>query len=148
MRKRPFATLALIVGMGQAQADDALAPFEVVGDAIARPLTGAAGDAGRGERLLLDRRRSLCLLCHSGPVAEPHAQGTLAPGLGGVGSRLSQGQIRLRIVDMKRLDPATIMPSNHRIDGLERVAAPYRGQPVLTAGEIEDIVALLVTLKE
>lgn len=125
-----------------------LLPYAVEGDAIPLPLTGERGDAMRGESLVMNRQASLCLLCHQGPFPEPHAQGTLAPGLGGVGSRLSEGQIRLRVVDMKRLDPATIMPSNHRTDDLQRVAAAYRGQPVLTAGEIEDIVAFLVTLQE
>jgi sulfur-oxidizing protein SoxX len=125
-----------------------LRPYTVEGDAIPLSLTGRPGDAGRGEALLLDRHKSLCLLCHSSPGVEPHAQGTLAPSLAGTGARLTAGQIRLRIVDMKRLNPASIMPAYYRTEGLARVAAAFRGRPVLNAGEIEDIVAYLVSLKE
>ena len=129
-------------------AQDSLRPFVVQGDAIDLPLTNRPGNPLQGEALVADHRHSLCLLCHTGPFPEPHAQGTLAPDLRGTGSRLSEGQLRLRVVDMKRLDPATIMPSYYRIDGLSRVAATWRGRPVLTAEEIEDVVAFLVTLKD
>jgi sulfur-oxidizing protein SoxX len=125
-----------------------LRPYIVEGDAIPQPLTGYAGDARSGENLVADRQRGLCLLCHHAPLPEPHAQGTLAPDLRGVGARLSEGQIRLRIVDMARLNPSTIMPSYYRISEYERVASAWRGKPVLSADEIEDIVAYLVTLRE
>jgi L-cysteine S-thiosulfotransferase len=122
--------------------------YTVEGDSIPLSLTGRAGEAGRGENLVANRQTSLCLLCHQGPLPEPHAQGTLAPDLRGAGKRLSGGQIRLRIVDMARLNPSTIMPSYYRISDHERVAAAWRGKPVLSADEIEDIVAFLVTLKD
>ena len=73
--------------------------------------------------------------------------GDLAPDLAGVGSRLSAGQIRLRIVDPGRLNPATIMPAYYRTEGLQRVSPAFRGKTILTAREIEDVVAFLVTLK-
>jgi sulfur-oxidizing protein SoxX len=129
-------------------AQESLQPYAVRGDAIDLPLTGRPGDPARGEALLADQRRSLCLLCHAGPFPESHAQGTLAPDLRGVGGRLSEGQLRLRVVDMKQLDPTSIMPSYYRTDGLSRVAKAWRGKPVLTAEEIEDAVAFLVTLKD
>jgi sulfur-oxidizing protein SoxX len=125
-----------------------LRPFVVEGDAIARSLTGRPGDARRGESLVADRRTSLCLLCHQGPLPEPHAQGTLAPDLKGVGRRLSTGQLRLRIVDMPRLDPVTIMPAYYRLAEHERIPAQWKSRPILAAQDIEDIVAFLVTLKE
>lgn len=140
--------LAVLVASAAALADEPLRPYAVDGDAIESPLTGRPGDPARGERLVANRQASLCLLCHQGPFPEPHAQGTLAPDLSGAGGRLSAGQIRLRIVDMRRLNPSTIMPSYYRTDGFERVARSWRGKPVLTAEEIEDIVAFLVTLKE
>jgi sulfur-oxidizing protein SoxX len=141
--------LATTVAAGApASAESPLLDYQVNGDAIERPLIGQPGDAARGEVLIADRRRSLCLLCHAGPFPDPHAQGTLAPNLGGVGARLSEGQLRLRVVDMRRVVPSSIMPSYYRIDGLERVAEPWQGKPVLTAEEIEDVVAFLVTLKE
>ena len=89
----------------------------------------------------------LCLLCHSGPFPEERFQGNLAPSLAGVGSRLSEAQIRLRIVDASRVNPQTIMPPYFRTEGLERVAPAYRGKTVLSAQQIEDVVSFLVTLK-
>jgi sulfur-oxidizing protein SoxX len=119
----------------------------VVGDAIPEPLTGARGDAARGRALVVERS-STCILCHSGPFPEQKFQGDLAPDLSGSGSRSSEGQLRLRLVDASRLNAATIMPSYYRVDGLDRVGAPWRGKPILSAEQIEDIVAYLVTLRE
>jgi L-cysteine S-thiosulfotransferase len=120
----------------------------VVGDAIPEPLTGARGNADRGRAIVVDRQKGLCLLCHSGPFPEQRFQGTLAPNLQGAGSRWSEGQLRLRVVDSSRLNPASIMPSYYRVDGLTRVGRIWQGKPVLDAEQIEDVVAFLVTLKE
>lgn len=124
-------------------------PYVVTGDAIMQPLGSAKGDPARGAALISDRHRSLCTLCHSGPFPDPHLHGTLAPNLTRVGARLSESQIRLRVVDMKQLAPDTIMPSYYRAADGEgrRVAAGWRGKPILTGGDIEDIVAYLATLK-
>ncbi|MFI0845068.1 sulfur oxidation c-type cytochrome SoxX [Mesorhizobium sp. IMUNJ 23232] len=123
--------------------------YVVTGDAILNPLTGGRGDATRGAVLMSDRHRSLCTLCHAGPFPDPHLHGTLAPDLTGVGARLSEGQIRLRVTDMRRLMPNTIMPSYYRIVDEEdrRIAAGWRGKPILAGADIEDIVAYLATLK-
>jgi sulfur-oxidizing protein SoxX len=137
---------AALVLPGPAAAQ-ALQPYVVVGDAIAGSLTGAAGDAGRGRALVLNRL-STCILCHSGPFPEEKFQGDLAPSLAGAGMRWSAGQLRLRIVDGSRLNPATIMPSYYRIDGLQRVGTAWRGKPILSADQIEDIVAYLASLTE
>jgi sulfur-oxidizing protein SoxX len=126
----------------------ALLPYTVVGDAIPAPLTGVAGDPARGRVIVTSRQRGLCLLCHSGPFPEERFQGDLAPSLAGVGSRLSEGQLRLRLVDSRELDPGTIMPSYYQTDGLNRVGAAWRDKPVLNAEEIEDVVAFLATLRD
>ena len=125
----------------------ALRPYAVAGDAIPDALTGTPGDAMRGRALVLERS-STCILCHSGPFPETRFQGDLAPSLAGAGSRWSEGQLRLRLVDASRLNPATIMPSFYRIEGLVRVGAAWRDKPILSAEQIEDIVAYLVTLRE
>ena len=119
----------------------------VVGDAIPASLAGAPGDPARGRAIVVDRQVGLCLLCHSGPLPEQRFQGDLGPDLGGVGARLSAGQIRLRIVDPARANPATLMPAYFKTEGLERVAPAFRGKTVLSAQQIEDVVAFLVTLK-
>jgi sulfur-oxidizing protein SoxX len=91
---------------------------------------------------------STCILCHSGPFPEEKFQGDLAPSLAGAGGRWSAGQFRLRLVDGSRLNPATIMPSYYRVDGLQRVGAAWRGKPILSAEQIEDVVAYLASLRE
>ena len=116
-------------------------------DAIPASLTGAKGDPQRGRAIVANRQVGLCLLCHSGPFPEERFQGNLAPDLRGVGSRLTEGEIRLRLVDPARANPQTIMPAYYRTEGLTRVGPSYRGKPVLSAEQIEDVVAFLATLK-
>jgi len=132
---------------GPAWAQD-LRRFEIVGDAIPEPLTGVRGDPARGRALVVDRQKGLCLLCHAGPFPEQRFQGNLAPDLAGVGTRWSEGQLRLRMVDSRRLNPATIMPPYYSTDGLVRVGRNWQGTPVLSAEQIEDVVAFLTTLTE
>jgi L-cysteine S-thiosulfotransferase len=124
-----------------------LKSYTVTGDAIVESLTGAPGDATRGRKLVAERANT-CILCHSGPFPEEKFQGDLAPNLSGAGSRWSVGQLRLRLVDASRLNAGTIMPSYYRVDGLDRVAKSWRGKPILSAEQIEDIVAYLATLRE
>ena len=140
---------ALLLGLSAlaASAQD-LAPYTVQGDAIAAPLAGLVGDAARGRAIVANRQVGLCLLCHSAPIPEERFQGDLAPSLAGTGARWSQGQLRLRLVDPRRLMPSTTMPAYHRTDGLQQVGAPWRGKPLLDAQQIEDVVAWLATLKE
>ena len=126
---------------------DALAPYKIVGDGIPDSLTGAPGDAERGRALVLDRG-STCILCHSGPFRETRFQGDLAPDLSGSGNRWSISQLRLRLVDASRLNPETIMPSYYRVDSLDGVSRNFVGKPILTATQIEDMVAYLATLRE
>jgi sulfur-oxidizing protein SoxX len=122
--------------------------FAVVGDTIPESLTGSPGDPARGRAIVANRHLGLCLLCHSGPFPEERLQGNLAPDLLGAGSRSTEGQLRLRIVDAGRLNSATIMPPYYRVDGLNRVGPNFRGKPLLTAEQIEDVVAFLATLRD
>jgi sulfur-oxidizing protein SoxX len=115
-------------------------------DSIPASLTGAKGDPVRGRTLVADRQVGLCLLCHSGPFPEERFQGNLAPDLRNA-ARLTEGQIRLRIVDSRKVNPQSIMPAYYKSEGLARVAPAFRGKTVLTAEQIEDIVAYLLTLK-
>ena len=116
-------------------------------DSIPASLTGAKGDPARGRAIVANRQVGLCLLCHSGPFPEERFQGNLAPDLTAVGARLSEGQIRQRIVDPTKVNPQSIMPAYYKSEGLVRVAPAYRGKTVLTAEQIEDVVAYLSSLK-
>ena len=138
---------AAVAALPCAASASELRAYAVIGDAIPQSLTGMPGDVTRGRALVVDRT-STCILCHNGPFPEQKFQGDLAPGLGGTGSRWSEGQLRLRLVDASRLNAATIMPSYYRVEGLDRVSAAWRGKPILSAEQIEDIVAYLTSLRE
>lgn len=120
----------------------------VVGDGIPAPLPGTtAGDATRGRALVADRTASLCLLCHQAPIPEQRQQGDLASNLAGAGSRWSEAQLRLRLVDPKRLDPESPMPAYHRTEGLARVGTRWQGRPIFEAQQVEDVVVYLRSLR-
>jgi L-cysteine S-thiosulfotransferase len=135
-------------GISRANADPGLRPYVIVGDAIPASLTGTPGDPARGKAIVTSRQSGLCLLCHSAPLPEEKFQGTIGPDLKGAGSRSTEGQLRLRIVDPRRFNADTIMPAYYRQDGLDRVAPAFRGRTVLTAEQIEDVVAFLMTLRD
>jgi L-cysteine S-thiosulfotransferase len=145
-----FAALAAVIALlaGAAAAEPALKPYIIVGDAIPEPLTGAKGDPERGRAIVANRQVGLCLLCHSGPFPQEKFQGTLAPSLAGAGMRSNEEQLRLRIVDAGRLNPQTIMPPYYRVDGLSHVAPAFQGKTILSAEQIEDVVAYLATLRD
>jgi sulfur-oxidizing protein SoxX len=124
-----------------------LRPYRIDADAIAAPLTGQPGDPERGKALFANRQISTCLLCHADPAGSPPDVAAIGPTLAGVGARLNEGQIRLRIVDPARLNPQTIMPSFYVVDGLRRVGRAWQGRPALDGGQIEDLVAWLATLR-
>jgi L-cysteine S-thiosulfotransferase len=129
------------------RAQEALRPYQVVRDSIPASLTGSKGDAARGRAIVANRQVGLCLLCHTGPFPEERFQGSLAPDLNGTGARFTEGQLRLRVVDASRANAATIMPPYYRVHDLTRIAAAFRGKPILTAEQIEDVVAFLTTLR-
>ena len=119
----------------------------VVGDGMPQPLTATPGDALRGRAIVASRQQGLCLLCHSGPFPEERQQGNLAPSLAGAGARWNEAQLRLRIVDSRRLNPDSLMPALHRAQGQRRVGQAWQGKPVLDAQQVEDVVAFLKTLQ-
>ncbi len=139
---------AAALGSATVCAEEGLRPYTIVGDASPASLTGAKGDPGRGKAIVLNRQVGLCLLCHSGPFPEERFQGNMAPDLKGAGSRWSEGELRLRLVDARKLNPDTIMPPYYVVDGMNRVSRSFRGKPILTAEQIEDVVAFLATLKD
>ncbi len=129
-------------------AQEAAKPYAILGDAIPAPLTTEPGDPARGKTIVTNRQVGLCLLCHSGPFPEEKFQGNLAPTLAGAGSRWSVPELRLRIVDSKRLNADTIMPAYYKTDGLVRVGQAFAGKTILSAQQIEDVIAFLATLKD
>ena len=125
-----------------------LAPALVTAEQPAS-LTSTPGDAGRGVRLVIDAEKGNCVICHAipGDAIPEDAAGDIGPPLDGVGGRLNAAQLRQRVVDPQAMTPGTIMPGYHVTEDLHRVQRRYAGRPILTAQEIEDVVAYLQTLR-
>ena len=140
------AAVLVSLAAGAAFSQDPPLRFDVIGDAIPLPLSSEPGDAARGRSIVVNRDAGACTLCHAVPGEQ--AFGNIAPTLAGVGARLSPAQLRLRVADSTRVSPNTPMPAYYRTEGLTQVAAAYRGKPILSAQQVEDVVAYLATLKE
>lgn len=142
MRKRDALAIGLLVflnfGVAGAQSLNGLVATE--------SLSGAPGDPVRGRAIIVSRQTGLCLLCHNGPFPEERFQGNLAPDLSISSANLSVPELRARIMDASRFNGNTIMPSYYREDHLYRVASKFKGQTILNAQEIEDVVAFLASM--
>ena len=119
-----------------------------VDDGIPKSLTGQKGNAKKGRAAAIHRKKGNCLACHVMPVPEQADHGNIGPSLVGVGSRFSEAELRLRLVDPKLINPDTIMPSYYRKTGFHRVHKKWQGKTILKANDVEDILAYLMTLKE
>jgi sulfur-oxidizing protein SoxX len=141
------ALIAVALALGNANAGAALPAYEIVGDGIPAPLAAEAGDPGRGRALVVAHDAANCVLCHA--VSDPAIRfaGDVGPPLDGIARRRTVPQLRLRVVDDAQVNRATVMPSYFKVAGLVQVAAPYVDKPILSAREVEDIVAWLATLQ-
>ena len=140
--------LVAIVLSSTVYGDDKLVSYRIVDGVIPAPLTAHPGDSERGRRIVLDRDGGDCTICHAMPLPQREFHGTIGPPLDGIGSRATAGVLRLRLVDPKVLNPATIMPAYYKVEGLYRVLERYRARPMLTAQQIEDVISYLLTLRD
>lgn len=131
-----------------ASADEKIALNIVDGTSIPKALAAGPGDPVRGRAIAINRKTGNCLACHVLPIPEQPFHGKVGPDLSAVGSAYSAGELRLRVVNPKVLNPDTIMPAFYRTDGFNRVMKKFQGKTILTAQEVEDVVAYLTTLKE
>jgi L-cysteine S-thiosulfotransferase len=131
-----------------AQGADQVMTYRVVDGTIPEPLTDQPGDPERGRRIVLDREGGDCTICHAMPLPQRQFHGTIGPPLDGVGSRYTAAELRLRLVDPKMINPATMMPAYFKVEGLHHVLERYRGKSILTAQQVEDVVAYLLTLTQ
>lgn len=120
----------------------------VAAQGMPEPLSDAPGVPERGRAIVADRTVGLCIMCHAAPLPELPFMGDLAPDLAGVATRMSPAEMRERIVDSRRINPDTIMPPYYSTAGLSRVGARWRGTTILSAQQIEDVVAYLATLTD
>ncbi len=137
-----FRVSSIFIGLWLSFPSNSLAQQEMT-----QPLEGLMGQADRGRTLVSNKQKSLCLLCHQGPFPEDRFQGNMAPDLSLIAQRLTAEQLRARIVDASQFNPQTIMPSYFKTEGLTRVLQSFKGKTILTAQEIEDVIAFLETLK-
>ncbi|NBT41512.1 MAG: sulfur oxidation c-type cytochrome SoxX [Alphaproteobacteria bacterium] len=156
MMKTIFYSIVGVVALGVTAAhsssvmvrDAGLVPYEIVDDvAIPKSLTGVAGDAVNGRKVAISRKKGNCLACHAMPIPEQQFHGETAPTLYGVGNRLNEGELRLQLVNSKVTNDSTMMPSFYRTFGYNRPLKKFAGKSILTAQEVEDVVAYLKTLK-
>ncbi len=126
-----------------------LKPYEIVdGHSIPKPLTDKPGDPKHGAKLMVARKKGNCLACHKvQQLSDYPFHGNIGPEISDVAKRMSEGELRMRLVNPKVFNPDTIMPAFYHTEGLHRVKKKFKGKPVLTEQEIEDIIAFLKTLK-
>ncbi len=153
--------LGALYAQGSQQSDGPQTRYEE----IPTPLTERPGDAERGRRIVLDRERGDCVVCHALPqrgnvssnrqadvdtfplLPERRFHGTVGLPLDNIGNRYTAAELRLQLLNPKALNPHSIMPAYHTLSGLHSVLKAYRGKPILGAQEIEDVVAYLLTLR-
>ncbi len=144
--------LGLAVGgiflAGTQTASAGMEKYKVVNSTIPKSLTGKAGNAAKGKKLTINRKKGNCLACHViTALAKQPFHGNLGPPLNGVGSRLTAAEIRLRIVNPKIVNPDSIMPAFYKSDGFHRLQKKWKGKTIIGAQDVEDIVAYMLTLK-
>jgi len=140
-----FAAALLLAGTAFA---DGLMKYEVVDNGVAKSLTGKPGDPEKGVKTFTNRRLGNCLACHQvTALASQPFHGEIGPSLDGVADRYTEAQLRMQVINAKVINPDTIMPAFYRTDGFHRVLDKFKDKPILTAEEVEDVVAYLKTLK-
>jgi len=123
-----------------------LVKFKLVGETIPKSLTGKPGDPKKGLKTAVDRRKGNCLACHVLPNVKLADHGEIGPPLAGVAKRYKVGELRLRLVDSKKLNPDSIMPSYYRTAGYHRLQKKWKDKTIISAQDVEDILAYLQTL--
>ena len=151
-------TMAASLVAGAALAD-AVAPGDVTyteyGE-IETSLSGAPGDAEAGAKVMTTRGLGNCVACHKVDALDAAFQGEVGPPLNGVGGDRSEAELRGIVANAKMTFEGTVMPAFYKTSGFIRPGDGYTGkgaaeedlEPLLTAQQIEDVVAYLMTLKD
>ena len=154
MKTRTLVATAMVVAVSAAFSLSAMAGtpklvnYKVVDESsIPKSLTGKAGNSKKGRKLAIHRKKGNCLACHKMPIPEQQFHGEIGPNLAGVGSRYSAGELRLLIVNPKVVNEDTIMPAFYKNTGFNAVLKKFKGKTVISAQDVEDIIAYLLTLK-
>ncbi len=152
MRKTKLAAgiiaVASVMAVQSAFADSHIKKYKIEDGAIKASLTGKTGDAAKGKKVAINRKKGNCLACHAiSDLKDQPFHGNVGPSLDGVASNYSEGELRLRIVNAKTSNEDTIMPAFYKVDGYNRLIKKFKGKSVLSAQEVEDVLAYVMTLK-
>ena len=149
-----LTTITFVAGAALASfaTAETVAPADVQFDeysAVAASLTGVAGDAANGRKVFMNRKKGNCLACHvNDDMSEQSFHGEVGPELNGVADRWETAELRGIVVNAKKMFDGTIMPAFYRDAGFNRTLKKFDGKAILSAQEIEDLLAYISTLKE
>ena len=149
-----LTTITFVAGAALASfaTAETVAPADVQFDeygAVAASLTGVAGDAANGRKVFMNRKKGNCLACHvNDDMSEQSFHGEVGPELNGVADRWETAELRGIVVNAKKMFDGTIMPAFYRDAGFNRTLKNFDGKSILSAQEVEDVLAYILTLKE
>ncbi len=156
--KRTVIAVAAVIGLGTVVSAETATPETVVMDeygSVEMSLTGVAGDPVAGKEVYGSRSMGNCVACHQVTSSGAAFPGNVGPSLDGAGDRWDEAQLRGIVVDAKMTFPESMMPSFYKVSGYIRPGNAYTGKaagdelgPLLSAQQIEDVVAYIATLKE
>jgi len=130
---------------------EGIKPSEIMFDdgMVAASLTGVAGNVEEGRKVFMNRKLGNCLACHvNSDMSEQSFHGEVGPPLDGVADRWSETELRAIVANSKEVFEGTIMPAFYKDAGYERTLEKFEGKSILSAQQVEDVVAYLLTLKE
>ena len=149
-RITPLFAGAVLIAAATASAETMPGDVTIEDGVVVLSLTGQAGDPAMGREWAAGRKLGNCLACHTtSDLKNQPFHGEVGPPLDGVGDRWNAGELRAILVNSKAVfGIETIMPAFYRTSGFNRTADKFEGKSILTAQQVEDVIAYLLTLKE
>lgn len=125
---------------------------------ISESLTGTPGNPDEGMVIMTTNALGNCVACHAiAAMPDVPFQGNIGPQLDGAADRWTEAQLRGIVVDAKHTFPDSFMPGMYKVGPFIRPGIAYTAkppekpediQPILSAQQVEDVVAYLMTLKQ
>jgi len=154
MKYRTLIGAAVVLAFSGAMVTGALAAKDKmkmemkIPTSIAKSLTGKPGNADNGKKLVVNRKKGNCLACHViSDLKDQADHGNVGPPLDDVGSRIKAAELRAQIANPKGSNPDSIMPAFLKKEGFHRLQKKWKGKTIISAQDVEDVVAYLLTLK-
>jgi len=151
-RAQLLLAASILVAMSGAAiaADTPPGDVKIADHKVMASLTGMPGDAKNGANVFKNRKLGNCLACHANEAMKDELfHGEVGPALDGVADRWSAPELRAIVVNSKAVFGAeTVMPGFYTLKVGENVAKAFVGKTILSAQQVEDLVAYLTTLKQ